>query len=118
MKFSHLVLIALAFFGSACGASIDSARFVKAAPAPADRPIKYYSTKLPTCEYEELGIVRGYPKTGFTTLQQVLDEMGKEARKMGGDAIVGISQSKLRGEKVGESGVEGMEVLVGTVVRC
>lgn len=121
MKFSPLVVVAVALFSTACGATIDSARFVKAAPVPDDRPIKYYSTKVPACEYEELGIVRGYPKTGFTKLQQVLDEMGKEARRMGGDAIIGISQVRTGGETVTEGGVvkvEDANALVGTVVRC
>jgi hypothetical protein len=119
MKLSHVSVVAVAVFAGACGATVQSARFVKAAPAPDDQPIKYFSTKLPTCAYEELGLVRGNPKTGFTKLQQVLDEMSKEARRMGGDAIVGLMQSNVATTRAAEAAVQTDDVnaLAGTVIK-
>lgn len=106
-----LALVSLA----GCSARTQSARFVQAAPAPETQPVTFFSTRVPTCPYEELGIVRGYADTGFTKLQTVLDDMADEARRMGGHAIVGISQSHSAdgddGERVRGNG------LFGTVIR-
>jgi uncharacterized protein YbjQ (UPF0145 family) len=71
---------------------------------------------VPTCPYDELGIIRGYADTGFriTKLQKVLDNMTAEARRMGGHAIIGIAQSG--GAGAGSEG-DTSRGLFGTVVR-
>jgi hypothetical protein len=107
-----VVLVSLA----GCGASTQSARFIQAAPTPDTQPISYFSTRMPTCPYEELGVIQGYPYTGLTRLklQKVLDNMTAEARRMGGHAIIGIAQTGGAG-----AGTEGEPAigLFGTVVR-
>jgi hypothetical protein len=118
MKFSHAAAVVAGLSISACGARIDSALFVKAAPTPADQPIKYYSTKTPSCDYQELGLVKGAPKDGFSGMQDVLDGMTIEARRMGGDAIVGLSANVTREALAAQPvTVEDRDVLHGTVIK-
>jgi hypothetical protein len=103
---------------SACGASTQSAQFVNAAPLPADRPVKYFSTKLPACDYEELGIVQSEPQTGFTKMQAVLDKMTSEARRMGGDAVINLrNASSVESDNGATVTVESTIALTGVVVR-
>jgi uncharacterized protein YbjQ (UPF0145 family) len=101
-----------------CGASTQSARFVKAAPLSADHVVRIFSTKLPACDYEELGIVQGEPQTGFTRMQAVLDKMTAEARHMGGDAIITLRQaSALTANEGGAVSLDSSIALTGVVVR-
>jgi len=74
---------------AACGPTISSAYFKQAPPRPPEAEIQLYSTKAPTCPYEEIGLVRGR-KTALTTMQGVLVALQKRAREMGGDAIIGL----------------------------
>ena len=115
MKFAGAAAVAVVVLLGACGARTQAASFIHAAPSPPDQPIKFFSTKQPACEYEELGIVRGYADTGFTKLQRVLDEMAVEARRMGGHAIVGIAQSRVAGD--GDTKGDSDSGLFGTVIR-
>jgi hypothetical protein len=109
-----LAVVALVLLAG-CGARTQSARFVQAAPAPESQPISYFSTKMPVCDYEELGIVRGHPASGFTKLQQVLDGLAVEARRMGGHAIVGLAPSGIAGDGSGDG--DTSRGLFGTVIR-
>jgi hypothetical protein len=118
MKALYFGVVAGALWLGACGATTQSAQFVKATPLPADRPMKYFSTKLPSCDYEELGIVQGEPQTGFTKMQVVLDEMTAEARRMGGDAIIKLrSASSLSSSEDGAVNLDSSIALTGVVVR-
>jgi hypothetical protein len=118
MKVLYFSVVAGALWLGGCGATTQSAQFVKAAPLPADRPMKYFSTKLPSCDYEELGIVQGEPQTGFTKMQAVLDKMSAEARRMGGDAIIKLrSASSLTSTEDGGVNLDTSIALTGIVVR-
>jgi hypothetical protein len=110
-------LLALAL--GACGPAISSANFMTVAPRPVEHEIALYSTKLPTCPYEEIGVVRG-KRRALTSLQQVLSAIQQRARKMGGDAVVGLGQTvNVRGGIVVDNvvSVESQEGLTGTVIR-
>jgi hypothetical protein len=103
----------------ACGPTIDAARFVHAEPAPPGHEIRLYSTQAPACAYEELGLIVGKPRSGFTSLQRVLDGMQERARRMGGDAIIGVAPGQnVAASGVGETvSISSQTALSGTVIR-
>jgi hypothetical protein len=108
----RVALWACVLLGSACGPAISSAHFVRRAPRPPDHPILIYSSKLPTCPYEEIGIING--KQGDSSLESTLNAVRKRAREMGGDAVVGLSQTQTVSGGTYVSTSEGLAV---TVVR-
>jgi hypothetical protein len=115
---SFIPLAALLF--AACGASVHSARFVTRDPRPPGQEVIVYSSKLPECAYEEIGVVTGSPRTGFTSMQDVLEAVRERARKLGGDAIVGLGPARhVSGASVvGETiSIDSKTSLSGTVVR-
>lgn len=104
---------------AACGARVSSASFVEAPPKPPGHEIRLYSTRLPTCPYEEIGLVRSQ-RGQFGSLDGALDALKRRARDMGGDAVVGLGQgvSVAGGTAIGDvSTVSSQEVLAGTVIR-
>ena len=75
-------------------------------PRPADAEVLVWSVAIPECPFEEVGLLtvrEGYNASG----PAVLVGMKQEARRMGGDALIG-----LRPAPGGERG------LYATVVRC
>jgi hypothetical protein len=113
---SASALIAVAVLGpaAACAPSVHSARFVEAAPVAPDHEIRLFSTRAPTCPYDEIGLVVVRPASGFTSLQSMLDHMKQRAREMGGDAIVALTPQQ-GADAGGEAG--SRTTLSGTVVR-
>jgi hypothetical protein len=101
-----------------CGPRVRSARFGEQ-PAPREDgpPIQVFSTRLPECPYEELGLVRVEKGHGLTSLQAMLDAMRDRARRMGGDAVVGVGHiSTAEGGATAGSVTTGAG-LAGTVIR-
>jgi hypothetical protein len=104
----------------ACGPAVQSAPFHSVPPRPADHQIVLFSTKLPTCPYEEVGLVTGHRRHGFNSYESVLEAMKDRAREMGGDAIVALSQQQTvnGGTVVGKAvSINTSEGLSGTVIR-
>jgi hypothetical protein len=119
MRRVHLAAPLLSITLGACGPAISSANFTTVAPQAPEHEITLYSTKLPTCPYDEIGVVRG-KRRAFTTLQQVLSAIQQRARTMGGDAVVGLGQTvNISGGTVVDNvvSVESQEGLTGTVIR-
>lgn len=114
------VALLVAVMATACGPSIDSARFT-GAPAPQTRTaeVQVFSAKLPECEFEELGIVTGKRRMVWTSLDEVLAALRVRAREMGGDAIVrlGAAESVQAGVYEGGANVNTAPSLTGTVIR-
>jgi|SRR5688572_20017639 len=113
----RIALWACVLLVTACGPSISSAPFVSREPRPSDHPILFYSSKLPTCPYEEIGVIHG---TAGRSLEATLNGVRKRARAMGGDAVVGLSQPQTvsGGTVVGNIvSVGASEGLAGTVIR-
>jgi hypothetical protein len=86
--------------------------------------VRIYQAARPNCEFQEIGIVRGQPRTRFDSLDEIFDAMRSRARAMGGDAIVGLTIQEPRGETVVvASGLvpvvssSGVTTYSGTVVR-
>lgn len=102
-----------------CGPAVSSAVFMDVAPRAPEHEIQLYSTKLPSCPYEEVGVIRA-KRRAFASLQDVLAALKERARGMGGDAVVGVGQTQsVSGGVVVENvvSVGSQEGLAGTVIR-
>ncbi|MBW3655822.1 MAG: hypothetical protein KY444_06925 [Gemmatimonadetes bacterium] len=88
---------------AACGPAVSSGSFVpEGGPQPRakDAPVRIYQAARPDCAFEEIGMVRGWPRSGFDSVDEIFDAMRNRARAMGGDAIVGLTIQEQRGETV------------------
>lgn len=119
-----LALIAtLVWLTAACGPSIQSARFTPGVAPPARAgagEVLVFSTRLPECAFEEIGLVTGKPRGFWTSLETVLENMRERAREMGGDAIVGLGTSEVvtgASQAGGSVSLQTADRLAGTVVR-
>lgn len=111
---------------AACGPSVSSGSFGPhgSQPRPKDAPVRIYQSARPNCEFQEIGMVRGQPRTRFDSVDDIFDAMRSRARAMGGDAIVGLTIDEPRGETVivsnGPVAVatsSGVTTYSGTIVR-
>ena len=102
-----------------CGPIVRSTPFASFASRPPEHPIRVYSTQVPDCPYEEVGLVSAQKRDMFVSMDEVLDALKREAREMGGDAVVGVSESAVAsGGSIGETVTIGSNpVLSGTVIR-
>lgn len=84
-------------------------------PRPTDHAISIYYSKLPSCDFNEIGLLSASPRSRFTSMAEVQARMVAEARKMGGDALVNVSD----GSEVSGGGeyISSERVIKGTVVR-
>ena len=111
---------------TACGPAVSSGSFEPqgSRPRSKDAPVRIYQAARPNCEFQEIGIVRGQPRTRFDSLDEIFDAMRSRARSMGGDAIVGLTIQEPRGETVivnngpvAVASSSGVTTYSGTVVR-
>lgn len=100
-----------------CSPSVQSMLFVSPAPPPkpAGYPIRIYSETKPECPFEEIGRVTSRKPGTLVSMDKVTESLRERARKMGGDAIIGLGERP----SVVESTVvsEDVPVFSGTVVR-
>lgn len=80
---------------AACGPAVESAYFGAPPPAPAERSAlpRIYTHTEPPCAFEEIGRVRVTPRDGFQGLPSLVAAMRRRAGEMGGDAIVGFTET-------------------------
>ncbi len=119
MKRLHTLFPVSLLLLTACGPAISSALFKQAAPLPPDSEVRLYSTKAPSCPYEEIGVVKGRRRAP-ASLQDVLTAMKRRAREMGGDGIVGLGQGRTVTGATVVGDVASLDVsdgLAGTVIR-
>lgn len=64
---------------AACGPSMKTQVRVELDPLPADHEVKVFASDLPTCEYQEVGLIAS----------EDLDATLKKAREMGADGVIG-----------------------------
>jgi hypothetical protein len=57
----------------------------------AGSPVQLYSAKLPSCPFEEIGIVRARKEIDVVSDDALVDALREKARELGGDALVRIS---------------------------
>jgi hypothetical protein len=108
-----LLLLALA----GCGPNISSAQFADGIPSPAAAEVKVFSTKMPVCEFDEIGLIRGERDNAFSSLQGVMDAMREKARDMGGDAIIGVGVVRKPDGSTVVDAAEASGTLSGVVIR-
>lgn len=77
MSMRAFLLFSLAL--AACGPKVTSQATVKLDPLPADHEVKVFASDLPTCEYEQVGLI------GSDDLKATLER----ARQMGADGVIG-----------------------------
>lgn len=115
-----ILLVAAATFG--CGPAVNSMSFISPAlpPTPSDYPIRFYGQSHPKCPFEEVGSVSARRKSKLTSMDKVMDGLRDRARKMGGEAVIGIGEkTETRGAIfTGPTIVANRdEVVSGTVIR-
>lgn len=113
----RVVLLILAALVGACSPSVRNTTFLPQLPParPDDHPIRVYYSRLPECEYEEIGLVTSSRPSQFVSMEQVRAALIAEARRMGGDAVVNLNeQSVVSG---GGEYIDADRALQGTVVR-
>ncbi len=117
MKSIHLLLLAFLIAAvSSCAPATRVTRFAMYPPRPLDHPIKIYRTTLPDKPFEEIGLVNSRQRNKFISMEAVFEFLKMEARKMGGDAIIGLSEvNEARGFVGGR--LDRDPVLSGTVIR-
>jgi len=111
---------AAALLTAACGPAVSSGHFTEMPLPPASGDVAIFSTRTPTCAYDEIGLVHVERRHGFTTLQSMIDALRVRAREMGGTAVVGVALApKLSGNLPAENSatVSTDTGLSGTVVR-
>lgn len=87
------LILPCVFYAIGCAPSVrvqSTALVTGLAPRPEDHPIQLYGSALPECPYEEVALVSARGKRSASS--QLLDAVRDQARKMGGDAVLGLSQ--------------------------
>jgi len=115
MSRSPFPALLLVLGAAACSPAVSSGKFSSQPFPPTSGEITLYSTKVPTCAYDEIGLVHVKRRHGFTDLQDLIDAMRERAREMGGNAIVGVG---LAARVEGSSDTINLDRDVsGTVIR-
>jgi len=101
-----------------CAPSTRVTSFETYPPRPSTHKIRIYRTTLPDRPFEEIGLVSSRQRNKFISMEAVLESLKKEAREMGGDAIIGLSEVNEAQGFVGDTGIIDRDpVLSGTVIR-
>jgi hypothetical protein len=101
-----------------CTAATRATSFAEHPPRPPGHEIVIYRTAVPERPFEEIGIVSSRQRNKFISMQAVLESLKEEARRMGGDAIIGLTESNEAQGFVGDTGMLDRDpVLSGTVIR-
>ena len=117
MQSTHItILIGLNLALAACAPATRTTIFQSYSPKPVGSAIKIYGAKSPICDFEELGIVSSRQRNKFISMEDVVESLRVEARSLGGDAILGLTETNPI-NNVTEYGVDRDPVLAGTVIR-
>jgi len=118
VSFLGLLLI-LATIGG-CSPGIQSTVFESYPPKPDDHQVTVFSSSLPKCPYDEIGMVSARRKSNLVSMQGVLESIRRRVREMGGDAIIGFGETTQMRSAVathGEIVLDRDPVLSGTVIH-
>jgi len=86
--------ICLLVLMSGCAITVQSAQLSnqKYPPQPSYHPIEVYQDVLPETPYVEIAAVKAR-KRGTDSVKKVVSALQEQARKLGGDAIIDLSES-------------------------
>jgi len=111
MSVSRLFLAVASTAAFGCAPAVDTTMLGGPyPPRPPDEEILTYSTRLPECPYAEVAVLAGFESDLTRSLDDTLEALKAEARRLGADAIVNLQ----RIERGGESRRSGY---TGTAVR-
>jgi hypothetical protein len=114
------LLLLLAAAPAGCAPNVRAVWFdERPTPRPADHPIQLYSTRVPDCPYEEVGLIQARQATlpVGTTMQDVLAALRRGTREMGGDAVILRSIDSPAGGSEAAAPLNPSVGLGGTVIR-
>lgn len=74
-----------------CAPTVSSTRFAEYPPRAEDHPVRVFAEQRPSCPYEEVGQIEVRKRYAVQSMEDVLAKMRDEARKMGADALVGVT---------------------------
>lgn len=112
-----VVYVFLAIAINACAPATRTTVFQSYDPKPVGSPIKIFRVKSPNCDFEELGIVNSRQRNKFIPMQEVLESLKVEARSIGGDAILNLTESNPVHSVAEDGSIDRDPVLTGTVIR-
>lgn len=96
----RLALAVTAALVVACGARIKSYNYMELPPLPADQEVAVFADVLPTCPYDQVGLIAS------DDMKDTLER----ARQMGADGVIGTPQA--------ESDTGGAKAAVCGTPRC
>jgi len=102
---------------SSCSPATKSTKFQTHTPSTLPNEIKFFLSKLPICEYEEIGIVSSSKRWKWISMDEVVYSLKEEAHVMGGDAIIQMSEDSQIKMVTEHGNVIYKNVLSGTVIR-
>ena len=112
-----IFVIVLVFLLAGCSPAVRTTTFQKLSPKPIDAPIKIFRLKTPQCNFEEIGIVNSRQRNKLISMDEVMNSLLVEARKMGGDAIIGLNETNPIHNVSSQYGIDRDPVLSGTVIK-
>ncbi len=112
-----IFVIVFVFLLTGCSPAVRTTTFQKLPPKRVDAPIKIFRFKTPQCNFEEIGIVHSRQRNKFISMGDVMNSLIVEARKMGGDAIIGFNETNPIHNVSSQYGIDRDPVLSGTVIR-
>ncbi len=98
-----------------CAPTVSATRLLSAPPQPTDHEILLFAARVPSCPFDELGLISVEPGYVDKGEQSLLDALKRQARVMGGDGIVGLTHGRNSAE--GPYGTNTWTVLSGTAIR-
>lgn len=111
-----LLLVLFSVLVSGCVPATRTTVFQHLPPKSVDAPIKIFRFKFPQCDFEEVGIINSRQRNKFISMDEVMDSLLNEARRIGGDAIIRLNETNPI-HNVTEYGLDRDPVLSGTVIK-
>ncbi len=114
-----VLLVAAVMVLSDCAPTVTATSLLPAPPQPADHEILLFSAKVPSCPFDELGLVSVEEGYGGSSDGKLLVALQRQARRMGGDAVVKLTHGRLSSDVTvaGSSFNTTSTLLSGTVIR-
>ncbi len=78
---------------SGCSPDIRTTVFQHNPSKHVNAPIKIFRFKSPQCNFEEVGIVNSRQRNKLISMNEVMESLRIEARRLGGDAIIGLNET-------------------------
>lgn len=92
---AFLVILAIAAIGCTPSVTVTPIRSGPSLePTPDSIPIQLFAEAKPTCQYEEIAVVTVEGQRNWVSDEKVTEELKARARKVGGHAVIGYTQTQ------------------------